>query len=63
MGVVLGSAVVPIALAISWRKANKWGSIAASIIGFFFGLIAWLVTTSAKNGGVINVTVCRGLPL
>ncbi|TCD67621.1 hypothetical protein EIP91_012186 [Steccherinum ochraceum] len=57
MGVVLGSAVVPIALAISWRKANKWGSIAGAVIGFCFGLIAWLVTTSTKNGGVINVTV------
>lgn len=58
MGVVLGSAVVPIALAISWRKANKWGSIAGAVIGFCCGLIAWLVTTSTKNGGIINVTVC-----
>ena len=57
MGVVLGSAVVPIALAISWHKANKWGSISGAIAGFCAGLIAWLVTTSTRNGGVINVTV------
>ncbi|THH30964.1 hypothetical protein EUX98_g3211 [Antrodiella citrinella] len=60
MGVVLGSAVVPIALAISWRKANKWGSITGAVTGFCMGLIAWLVTTSTVNGGVINVTTTGG---
>ena len=56
MGVVLGSGVVPIALCITWSKANKWGCIGASLIGFVAGLVAWLVTTSATNDGVINVT-------
>jgi urea-proton symporter len=60
MGVVLGSAVVPIALAITWSKANKWGCLAGSVLGFFAGLTAWLVTTSALNGGVINVTTSGG---
>ncbi len=57
MGVVLGSAVVPIALCVTWSKANRWGCILASVSGFFAGIIAWLVTTSALNGSVINVTV------
>lgn len=57
MGVILGSAVVPIALCVSWKKANKWGCISGAIAGFAAGIIAWLVTTSALNGGVINVTV------
>jgi Na+/proline symporter len=57
MGVVLGSAVVPIALCVTWSKANKWGCIGGSIIGFFAGLIAWLVTTSTLNSGVVNVIV------
>ena len=59
MGVVLGSAVVPIALCVTWSKANKWGCIIGSVAGFFSGIIAWLVTTSALNGSVINVTVRR----
>ena len=58
MGVILGSAVVPIALGVTWSKANKWGCIGGSIAGFFAGIIAWLVTTSTLNGGVINVVVC-----
>ena len=57
MGVVLGSAVVPIALCVSWRKANKWGCIAGAVIGFCSGIIAWLVTTSSLNDSKINVTV------
>jgi len=35
MGVILGSAVVPIALGVTWSKANKWGCIWGSITGFF----------------------------
>ena len=58
MGVILGSAVVPIALCVTWSKANKWGCISGAIVGFFAGIIAWLVTTSTLNGGAINVTVC-----
>lgn len=60
MGVILGSAVVPIALCITWSHANKWGCIGGSVAGFFAGLIAWLVTTSALNGGVINVSTSGG---
>lgn len=57
MGVILGSGVAPIALCITWKKANKWGCIWGAVIGFAAGLIAWLVTTSTLNNGVINVTV------
>ncbi|KAI0300569.1 urea transporter [Multifurca ochricompacta] len=60
MGVILGSAVVPIALCITWSRANKWGCIGGAISGFFAGIIAWLVTTSALNAGVINVTTSGG---
>ncbi|KAF8906688.1 urea transporter [Mucidula mucida] len=57
MGVILGSGVAPIALCITWSKANKWGCIGGSVAGFAAGIVAWLVTTSTLNGGVINVTV------
>ncbi|KAJ3819192.1 urea transporter [Lentinula raphanica] len=56
MGVILGSGVVPIALCITWSKANKWGCIVGSVVGFFAGLLAWLVTTGTLYEGVIDVT-------
>ncbi|KJA22557.1 hypothetical protein HYPSUDRAFT_652941 [Hypholoma sublateritium FD-334 SS-4] len=60
MGVILGSGVAPIALCITWSKANKWGCISGAIAGFVAGIVAWLVTTSTLNGGVINVVTSGG---
>jgi len=56
MGTVLGSAVVPVALAITWKATNTWGCIAGALGGFAAGLIAWLVTTSCLYDGVLNAT-------
>ena len=58
MGVVLGSAVVPIALCVTWKRASKWGCVIGAVVGFWAGIIAWLITTSTLNNKVINVTVC-----
>ena len=65
MGVILGSAVAPIALCVTWSKANKWGCIGGSIAGFVAGVVAWLVTTSKLNNGIVNVVVsiCHFQPL
>jgi hypothetical protein len=41
VGVIL---VIPIALCITWKKANKWGCISGAVIqGFAAGLIAMMV--------------------
>jgi Na+/proline symporter len=61
MGVILGSGVAPIALCITWSKANKWGCIGGSLAGFVAGIVAWLVTTATLNDGVINVVVSSAL--
>ncbi|CUA74441.1 Urea-proton symporter DUR3 [Rhizoctonia solani] len=60
MGTLLGSAVVPIALCITWQKASKMGCIVGAIAGLFSGIIAWLVTTSSLNNKVIDVTTSGG---
>jgi urea-proton symporter len=57
MGTLLGSAVVPIAIAVTWKRANRLGCIVGSIAGFAAGITAWLVATSVLNHGIINVTV------
>lgn len=59
MGVLLGSAVVPIALCTTWSKANKLGCIGGAIAGLVAGIIAWMVTT-AKLNPVINVQTSGG---
>jgi hypothetical protein len=56
MGTLIGSGVVPVAIATSWKKANKWGCCVGAVGGLAVGLIAWLVTTAKLNDGVINIT-------
>ncbi|KAL8280892.1 hypothetical protein RQP46_006571 [Phenoliferia psychrophenolica] len=50
VGVCLGGAVVPVALSIMSKKANKWGCITAAWVGMSLGLIAWLVTAKTVFG-------------
>ncbi|KAJ9106422.1 hypothetical protein QFC21_001568 [Naganishia friedmannii] len=60
MGTLLGSAVVPIALCISVKKANRMGCVVGALSGFASGITGWLVATSKLNNGVINVETTGG---
>ncbi|KAF9519210.1 hypothetical protein BS47DRAFT_1370822 [Hydnum rufescens UP504] len=60
MGVLLGSAVVPIALCITWKKANKWGCIVGAVLGLALAIMSWLVATSTLNHGKIDVATSGG---
>ena len=56
MGTLIGSGVVPVAIATSWKKANKWGCCVGAVGGLVVGLVAWLVTTAKLNDGLITIT-------
>lgn len=60
MGTMIGSAVVPIALCITWRKANGTGAVVGAIAGFCAGVAGWIGITSSLNDGVINVETTFG---
>jgi hypothetical protein len=60
MGCLIGSAVIPIALCISWRKCNGTGAVAGANIGFIAGIAGWLGITSRLNNGVITVETTFG---
>jgi hypothetical protein len=62
MGTILGSAVLPIALAVTWSKANRLGCVIGALIGFAAGIAAWLIATSVLNHGLINVDVSITFP-
>ena len=47
MGIMIGSAVVPIAALVTWKDASAVAAIAAAWIGCFSGVIAWTVTAKA----------------
>ena len=43
MGVLIGSAVAPVAMCLCWPKTNKWGAIAGAFGGQWLGLISWVL--------------------
>ncbi|KAK8847336.1 hypothetical protein IAR55_005193 [Kwoniella newhampshirensis] len=60
MGCIIGSAVVPIALCITWKRCNGTGAIVGAILGFCGAVAGWIGITSTLNDGVINVTTTFG---
>ncbi|CAM9183676.1 unnamed protein product, partial [Hapterophycus canaliculatus] len=57
MGVVIGSAVVPVSMVLTWKKATAKGAIAGAVLGQICAVIGWLVTAQALEGEItINST-------
>ncbi|XP_051137330.1 urea-proton symporter DUR3 [Andrographis paniculata] len=63
MGVFIGSAVVPIAFLLLWRKANAMGAILGTITGCVLGVISWLTVTKVEYGRVNLDTTGRNAPM
>lgn len=55
MGVIISSAVLPATLTLMWKGQNFWAATLSPVLGLCCSIIAWLVTTSKLNNGVINV--------
>ncbi|CAA6673854.1 unnamed protein product [Spirodela intermedia] len=63
MGVFIGSAVMPIAFLLLWRKANATGAIAGTVFGCLLGVITWLSVTKVQYGRVNLDTTGRNAPM
>ncbi|GLJ26678.1 hypothetical protein SUGI_0519190 [Cryptomeria japonica] len=63
MGVLIGSAVMPITFLLLWSKANSVGAIAGTIGGCILGISTWLSVTSIEYGRVNLDTTGRNAPM
>ncbi|KAK8963295.1 Urea-proton symporter DUR3 [Platanthera guangdongensis] len=63
MGILIGSAVFPIALLLLWRKANAFGAILGTISGCVLGIVTWLSITKIQYGRVDLDTTGRNGPM
>ncbi|XP_030946799.1 urea-proton symporter DUR3-like [Quercus lobata] len=63
MGVLIGSAVLPIAFMLLWRRANAIGAILGAVSGCVLGIITWLSVTSIEYGRVNLDTTGRNAPM
>ncbi|KAL7187926.1 hypothetical protein ACSBR1_037882 [Camellia fascicularis] len=63
MGVFIGSAVLPIAFMLLWRKANAISAILGTTIGCVLGIITWLSFAKFEYGRVNLDTTGRNAPM
>ncbi|CAJ2646995.1 unnamed protein product [Trifolium pratense] len=63
MGVLIGSAVIPIAFMLLWRKANAMGAILGTVFGCVLGIITWLSVTKIEYGKINLDTSGRNAPM
>ncbi|XP_074582563.1 urea-proton symporter DUR3 [Curcuma longa] len=63
MGVIIGSAVMPIAFMLLWRKANAFGAMLGTVTGCILGIVTWLAVTSIEYGRVNLDTTGRNAPM
>uniref|UniRef100_A0A2P2LSU5 Urea-proton symporter DUR3 n=1 Tax=Rhizophora mucronata TaxID=61149 RepID=A0A2P2LSU5_RHIMU len=62
-GVLIGSAVLPIAFMLLWKKANANGAILGALIGCVMGIITWLLVTKIEYGQITLNTTGRNAPM
>ena len=63
MGILIGSAVAPITLAIVWKRTNKVAATVGALGGLASGLAAWLVSSYVLYGVVSVSTTSQNMPL
>ena len=57
MGIIIGAAVIPIALTILWRRTNRVAATAGAVIGLMVAVTTWVTTAASlpEFGGEINL--------
>ncbi|GAA5982083.1 hypothetical protein JCM5350_000638 [Sporobolomyces pararoseus] len=58
-GIMASSAVLPIALCIMWRKANRVACTTAALVGCGLGITVWLLTAATLNGGTVTIATTQ----
>jgi len=57
MGIVIGSAVIPLWNMMTWDKASGKGAVIAAWAGFILAVVIWLIAAAAKSGKVTIATL------
>ena len=60
MGILIGSAVIPIALTITWSKTTRAGAVAGALIGVMLSLLTWTSVAASEANGVIDISSLGG---
>lgn len=56
MGIIIGSAVFPIAASITWAKTSAFAAITSAVVTLPLAIMTWLITAAKLNNGLIDLT-------
>ena len=61
MGILIGSAVIPIALTITWSRTTRGGAVSGALIGvMLLALLTWTGVAASESGGVVDIASLGG---
>ena len=60
MGILIGSAVIPIALTITWSRTTRAGAVSGALIGVCLSLLTWTGVAASEADGVIDIASLGG---
>jgi SSS family transporter len=60
MGILIGSAVIPIALTITWSRTTRAGAVAGALIGVCLSLLTWTGVAASEADGVVDIASLGG---
>lgn len=55
MGIIIGSAVFPVAASLTWAKCSASAAIWSSVITTPLAIMTWLITAAKLNNGVVDL--------
>ncbi|KXZ51617.1 hypothetical protein GPECTOR_12g581 [Gonium pectorale] len=55
MGIVIGSAVFPIAASLTWAKCSATAACVSAVVTTPLAIMTWLITAAKLNDGVLNL--------
>jgi SSS family transporter len=63
MGIIIGSAVIPLWNMMMWDKASGTGAVVAAWVGQLCAIVVWMVAASIDGGGVSVATLGGNYPM
>ncbi|MEP6576500.1 MAG: universal stress protein [Nitrososphaerota archaeon] len=63
MGILIGSAVVPVVLALVWKKTNRTAAMLGAVIGLTCGVAIWLLLADLIYGNISLLSTGQNIVL
>jgi hypothetical protein len=63
MGIMIGSAVAPLALMMTWDRLPGWGAMAAAWTGMALAFMVWIISAVAMEGSISIATLGGNFPM